>query len=193
MFAPDLPLKTARLVLRSFVRSDIEVLLDLQSRPEVVRYMPWGARDRDEVTAVLEDRLSHHALREEGERITLAVTLAAGGALIGDVVLKWISEAHRQGEIGFSFLPEHQGRGYATEAVGPVLEMGFGGLGLHRIVGHCDPRNGPSVRLMERLGMRREAHLRENECFKGEWADELIYAMLASEWRARPTRREETT
>jgi RimJ/RimL family protein N-acetyltransferase len=81
--------------------------------------------------------------------------------------------------------PDHQGHGYATEATGLVLRLGFEELGLHRIVGRLDARNVASAGVLERLGMRREAHLRENEFVKGEWVDELVYAMLASEWRER--------
>ncbi len=66
-----------------------------------------------------------------------------------------------------------------------MLRLGFDDLGLHRIIGRCDARNTASARLMERLGMRREAHFRENEWFKGEWGDELIYAMLDREWSER--------
>ena len=63
-----------------------------------------------------------------------------------------------------------------------MLRIGFEEVGFHRIVGRLDARNAASAAVLERVGMRREAHLRENEFIKGEWADELIYAMLASEW-----------
>ena len=63
--------------------------------------------------------------------------------------------------------------------------MGFELLGLHRIIARCDARNGASARVMERLGMRREGHLVENEFIKGEWTDELLYALLEQEWRSR--------
>ena len=65
-----------------------------------------------------------------------------------------------------------------------MLGLGFDDLHLHRIEGRCDPRTSRSWRLLERLGMRREAHFRENEIFKVEWGDEYVYALLASEWRA---------
>ena len=64
-----------------------------------------------------------------------------------------------------------------------MLALGFDGLGLHRISGRCDPRNPGSVGVLERLGMRREAHFRENEIVKGEWIDEYVYALLEAEWR----------
>ncbi len=63
--------------------------------------------------------------------------------------------------------------------------MGFQTLGLHRIVARCDARNVASARVMERLGMRREALLVENEMVKDEWTDELVYALLDREWRHR--------
>ena len=75
------------------------------------------------------------------------------------------------------------------EMLGRVLDaLGrpFDGLGLHRVVARVDARNGPSLRLCERLGMRREAVLRENEWFKGEWSDEVDYALLEQEWAAAP-------
>ncbi len=78
--------------------------------------------------------------------------------------------------------PDQHGRGYGREATLEMLRLGFEGLGLHRIIGRCDARNDTSARLMERLGMRREAHFRENEWVKGEWCDEYVYALLAAEW-----------
>ena len=66
-----------------------------------------------------------------------------------------------------------------------MLGLAFDGLGLHRVVARCDGRNTASVAVMERLGMRKEAHFVENEFVKGEWADEIVHAMLAEEWRAK--------
>jgi len=185
MLQPDYPIETKRLLLRAFVAGDLDALHRLQSLPEVVRYLMWGPRSRAEVTDILNDRIRRIGLAAEGDKLILAVTLRDGGTLIGDASLSWLSARHRQGEIGFVPLPEYHGEGYGREAAAAMLALGFGGLRLHRIIGRCDARNAASARLMERLGMRREAHLRENELFKGEWADELQCAMLASEWRAR--------
>jgi RimJ/RimL family protein N-acetyltransferase len=106
----------------------------------------------------------------------------ASGALVGYVTLT--VEQHRQGEIGFIFHPDHQGRGYATEAGRAVLGIAFGAYGLHRVSGRLEARNAASARVLEKLGMRREAHLVETEWIKGEWQSELVYALLASEWRS---------
>jgi RimJ/RimL family protein N-acetyltransferase len=69
-----------------------------------------------------------------------------------------------------------------------MLDFGFGTLGLHRVWGDCDPRNEASVRVQRKLGMRQEAHFRENALIKGEWVDSLIHAILDREWAARPRR-----
>ena len=100
-------------------------------------------------------------------------------------VLRIVAPAHRGGELGFIFHPDHSGRGYAIEAARVVLDVAFGEFGLHRVTGSCDARNLASARLMERLGMRREAHFRSNEYVKDEWCDELVYAILREEWVVR--------
>ena len=94
-----------------------------------------------------------------------------------------MSDEHKTGEIGFSFDPASQGRGYATEAARALIDFGFGGMGFHRVIGRLEARNTASARVLEKLGMRREAHLVENEWVKGEWQSELVYAMLEHEWR----------
>jgi RimJ/RimL family protein N-acetyltransferase len=76
------------------------------------------------------------------------------------------------------FNPEHHGRGYATEAASAVLDLAFETFGLHRITGSLEARNAASARVLEKLGMRREAHLVENELVKGEWQSEIVYARL---------------
>ena len=110
-----------------------------------------------------------------------------GGLMrVGDVSLFLTSAEHRQGELGFIFHPAHQGRGYATEAAGALLrELAFGTFGLHRVTGRAEARNAASIRVMEKLGMRREAHLVENELVKGEWQSELVYAVRQSQSRRR--------
>jgi RimJ/RimL family protein N-acetyltransferase len=179
------PLATKRLLLRPFVADDLDAVHDMQSREEVTRYLNWGPMSRDEARVMLERISKLTGFDGEGEGLRLAGVTTDDGMLIGDFSLWRISREHNTGEIGFVLHPDRQGKGYAQEAMTVLLGIGFDRAGFHRIVGRCDARNLPSARLMERLGMRREAHLRENELIKGEWTDELVYAMLASEWTAR--------
>jgi RimJ/RimL family protein N-acetyltransferase len=81
-------------------------------------------------------------------------------------------------------VPDHAGRGYATEAARRLLRLAFEELDLHRVIGRLDTRNEASARLMQRLGMRREAHFVENQFNQGRWESELVYAILRDEWLA---------
>ena len=185
MARPTYPLTTERLLLRPFTEGDLEAVYAIESRPDVMRYLYWEPRTRDEARAALDRRVKMTSLDGEPSALRLAVVRRDSGELIGDFSLRLRSREDRQGEIGFMFHPDQQGRGYAAEAGRAVLELGFETFGLHRVYGSCDARNAASARLMERLGMRLEGTLRETEYVKGAWCDELIYAILADEWRAR--------
>ena len=181
----EFPLHTERLLLRPFEAGDFDAVYAYYSQPSVARYLYWDARNEDETRQALEKRAKDTQLSHEGDALCLAVTLKKSQHLIGEVTLFWRSEEHQQGEIGFIFSPEFGGQGYATEASEVLLNIGFETMKLHRIYGRCDARNVASYRLMERLGMRREAHLIENEWVKGEWCSELVYALLKTEWESR--------
>jgi RimJ/RimL family protein N-acetyltransferase len=176
------PLRTERLILRLFTNDDLEAVYDMQSRPEVARYLYWSPRDRRGAADSLREKLKCARIEVEGDILNLAVTRARGGPVIGDLMLHYVSAAHRQAEIGYVFHPDAQGEGLATEAARAVVDLAFRELGVHRVFGQIDARNTASARVLERLGMRREAHLVENEWVKGEWTDEVIYGVLADEW-----------
>jgi RimJ/RimL family protein N-acetyltransferase len=182
---PDYPIRTPRLTLRPYTLDDLDAVHDMQSRPEVTRYLLFGPRGRAEARTSLQQKIAATALDYEGANLTLAVVLPETGAVIGDVMLFWRSREHRQGEVGYIFHPNHGGHGYATEAAREMLRLGFDDFGLHRVIGRIDARNTASARVLERLGMRREAHFLQNEMIKGEWTDEVVFAMLEHEWRAR--------
>lgn len=181
----DAPLTTERLRLRPFALPDVDDALSYLSQPEVVRYLYWDVRTRDEVAELVGSRADQRRLADEGDRLVLAMERVCDSRVIGEVSLLWRSVAHRQGEIGFILHPDTQGHGFASEAATRVLDLAFEDLGLHRVCGHTDGRNTASAGLMRRLGMREEAHLVQAEIFKGEWGDELVYAVLEDEWRDR--------
>lgn len=172
MLLPDHPIETARLTLRFFAPADFDDLCAYQSRPDVARYLHWHARDPVQVRQALEQQCGETSLETEGDWLTFAVVWREAGRVIGEVGLRSLSREHRLGETGFIFNPDYKGRGLATEAAVAMLALGFDSLRWHRIIGSCDARNDRSARLMERIGMRREAHFVENEFVKGRWADE---------------------
>jgi len=180
----DLHLQTPRLVLREFEETDWPELHAVESDPKVVRYMSHDARSEQATRDYIRDSI---ALAHAQPRTVfdLAVTLSTSGRLVGRMGLDVRRPEHREAEVWFVLHPDVWGHGYATEGLSALFTLAFETLGVHRIFGDCDPRNVASTRVMERLGMRREGHLRENYWLKGEWCDSVLFGLLAHEWRER--------
>lgn len=181
------PIATPRLRLRPFEDGDQSFLVDLMARPEVVRWLYEPTLTAEEVAQAMPARKSRVALVAPGDVLQLVMVTRDGGQAVGHVTLAWADGPHRQGEVGFIVHPDHQGRGYATEGAETLLAIGFDTVGLHRIVGRLEARNQASAHVLERLGMRREAYFQESEWVKGEWQDEVVYALLAQEWHGGPS------
>ena len=184
MLEPVYPLRTARLDLRPYESSDLDHLRAMYALADVSRYLYSEPMGEDALVAYLSKKVAGRALARPGDGLTLLGALRETGDVVGDVALGWVSEEHRTGEVGFVLKPEFTGRGYATEMAAEMLRVGFDEFGLHRIIGRLDARNAESAAVLERLGMRREALLVDNEWVKGEWTSELDYALLADEWAA---------
>jgi RimJ/RimL family protein N-acetyltransferase len=180
-----LPIETDRLTLRRYLETDYDDLLKLQSSPDVTRFLLYDVKTPEQVRESLAGRLADVPMDADGQALTLAVIRRETGQHVGEVTLFVYSAEHRTGEIGFVFHPDFHGQGYAAEASVELLRLGFEELGMHRIIGRLDHRNTGSAKLLERLGLRLEAHFVRNEFLKGEWTDELVYALLADEWEQR--------
>jgi RimJ/RimL family protein N-acetyltransferase len=178
----SLPVTTERLVLRLFTPDDLDDLYAYQSLPEVARYLYRPPLTREECVRTLERRAAGTAWAEDDDSLALAVCRADEPGVVGEVVLKPASVRARQAEIGWVLNPAHGGRGYAAEAARAAAALAFDELGVHRLFARLDVLNTGSVRVCERLGMRREAHLVENDLDGARWGSEYVYAMLAREW-----------
>jgi RimJ/RimL family protein N-acetyltransferase len=185
VFAPDYPIRSERLLLRPLRERDYEDFHALHAHPDVARYLYNEPHDRTATSELMSDRMPLVEIEYEGDRLSLAMELRETRVMVGTCSLLYKSEDHQQGEIGYLIQPKYWGNGYATEASIALLRLGFDGMKLHRIIGRCDARNAASAGVMTKIGMRLEAHLVENEFVKGEWTDELVYAMLATEWEKR--------
>lgn len=181
-FAPSLPIRTERLLLRAFRPDDFKPLLAFHSLPDAVRFVPFEPRTRESMASALERKMASRTLQQDGDLLEFAVISTADGSLVGDVLLALRSLEHATLEVGYLFHPASGGRGLATEAVRALLDLAFHELGVHRVVARVDVRNTASRALCTRLGMRQEAHLVENTWFKGEWTSEAGYALLSGEW-----------
>ena len=125
MFAPSWPIETERLLLRPFQTDDLDELHEIHSNERAVRYLYNEARTREQVRELLGRKIAGASLHREGDWLSAAVVLHKTAQLVGDISLCWISELHRQGELGFIFHSAHHSKGYATEASRPMLAFAF--------------------------------------------------------------------
>ena len=178
----NLPIITGRLVLRRFAMDDVQALLELVRDPSVVRVMRGIEPTEASVRNYLATQTSYHPF-EQDRCFDLALERRGDGKVIG--LLSLIRRDHRKAEIGWSLGSSYRGQGYVTEGARALVAYGFATLGLHRIYATTSNLNSSSWRVMERLGMRREACMGEAEFRDGEWIDVLIYGLLDREWQAK--------
>jgi len=177
-------LTTPRLVLRDMREEDWRALRAVDGDAEVVRYQSNDVLDEAGTRAYVARTMA--SAREVPRRTyDLAITRPPDDLALGRVGLRVVRPEHREAELWFTLRRDAWGQGLASETAAAMVAFAFTQLGLHRVYGDCDPRNERSAKLMEKLGMIREAHLRENWWLKGEWCGSYIYAVLEDEWRAR--------
>ena len=172
--------ETPRLRARAFTTADVESFVAYRADPVVARYQSWSDYTLEQGRALVES-MSGVEPGVPGEWFQIALEERTGGTLVGDLALHVEADEPRQAEIGFTLAPAHQGQGYAAEALRGYVDWLFAACGLHRVYAVTDALNTPAATLLERVGMRREAHHHENVWFKGAWGSELVYAVLASE------------
>jgi RimJ/RimL family protein N-acetyltransferase len=185
----ELIFATERLIIRRIQAADADACHEWMSDPQVARYEYWAPYTLEKTRAEMAE-LARVTPGTIGVWNLHGACLKETEEIIGCVLIRMNDEVNRQAEIGFHFHPAHWGRGYAREAAAGLIAYGFETMRAHRIHGVADARNAASIRVMERLGMRREACLRENCFVKGEWCDEVVYALLASEWPGAATDRQ---
>lgn len=178
-------LETPRLVLRDFHEPDLVAALPPSSAGADVPVQPFDLRAPDAVRAQVREAI---ATSKEEPRLThdLAVTLKDGGRLIGRAGLRRSEAEPRESLFWYVSDPGSWNQGFLGEATQALFGWAFGELGIHRLYGECDPFAEGAVKLLEQLGLRREAHFVENAWRDGKWHDTAVYALLAREWKARP-------
>ncbi|SFR68079.1 Protein N-acetyltransferase, RimJ/RimL family [Agromyces sp. CF514] len=211
--ATVVPIETERLVLRPLAASDADDVWEYQRLPEVLRYIPWPERDRGEAREHTVKRAGLRRLENDEDAVFFAMELVGeprmpradaagdpsgdetetdtdlpGHRVVGDIMLRLDRAEHAQIEIGWVVHPDFQGRGLAREAAAAVMAVAFDTLRAHRVHALLDARNAASAALCERLGMRREATILEEEYNDGEWQDTAMYGVLRREWAARAER-----
>lgn len=172
-------LETTRVALRRFRLTDVATFAAYRSDPDVARYQSWTAPVSLTAAATAVRGFAEADPTEPGW-FQYAVVLRSTGELVGDIGVD-LHENRMQAQIGFTLAPAFQGLGLATEAVGGLLDVLFDERGLHRVSAECDARNQASARLLLRLGFTEEGLLRANTWIKGEWTDDRLFGLLASD------------
>ncbi|AQP44746.1 GNAT family N-acetyltransferase [Tessaracoccus flavus] len=183
------PIRTDRLLLRPLRTEDVDVIVAYRNHPAVSALQDWEL-------PVTRDRVERQVAEtwvdlEPGDSRNIGIEF--DGELIGDVYVG-LDEHNRPGEdgvaeIGFTLRPEYQGKGCATEAAAAVVDDLVSRLGCHRIVAQLSPQNDASKRVLERLGMRPESLAPKSYWWRGQWDDNLVYAMSADDWLDRGAQR----
>lgn len=170
---------SARLIARPFGPRDLVPFVVMRNDPEVSRYQSWDGFTEEEGRQFLE----YLAGRKPGDAgwFQFALEERETGRFIGDCGLNIEVEKGRRARIGYTVAPRYWNRGFATEAVAALVTYAFESFPLHRIAASVDPRNLASCRVLENCGFVREALFRQSEWFKGEWADDAVYARLRSD------------
>lgn len=177
-----LPLETPRLILREVTPDDFDDIHEYATDPEVIRYMNWGPNTRRVTRSVLNGWIKDQR-RWPRRIVNMAAHHKADDRMIGAVRFAVIDPKSLTCDFGYSFNRAYWNRGLATEAAGALVDLAFERLGMRRVFATCDARNTGSWRVMEKLGMRREALFRQDVAAHDGWRDTYLYAILKDEWR----------
>ena len=182
---PTLPADGIR--LRALTPDDAGAVLEIFGDPEVIRWMSIarlededGARD---FIAEIDHFAAEGTLYQWGIEIDEDDAEKGACTVVGTVTLAGIDHRHRRAEVGFAVTRRLQGRRIASRALPALIDFAFGSMDLHRLEADVDPENAPSLKILERLGFRREGHLRERYHQDGEWRDAVLLGLLRREWR----------
>jgi len=173
-------IETERLILRDFTEDDWVKVHYYCSDEEVTKYTFWGPNSEEQTKVFIRSSINSqfNIPRTNHE---LAIINKSTNELIGNCCL---NVEGSNAEIGFCFSKHHWGYGFATEVAGALLSYGFKERRLHRIYATCRPANIGSAMVMEKIGMKKEGHLREHFMCKNSWQDSYLYSILIQEFKS---------
>ncbi|MCC5637221.1 GNAT family N-acetyltransferase [Nostoc sp. CHAB 5844] len=177
-------LETDRLLMREFTETDSEAVFVYQSDPLYLRYYHWTQRTKADVDQFVQEFIVQQ-IEQPRTKFQLAIILKQENQLIGNCGIRINDFLLREANIGYEIDSRYWKQGYATEAAYTILKFGFEELGMHRIWSYCVAENLASARVLEKIGMSREGHLREKEWIQGRWYDHFLYAILNDEWKVK--------
>lgn len=174
-------IETERLKLRLIQQSDSAAIFEYRSDAVTNKYQGFIPKTIEEVNEFIAKTPVQFNQTETW--FQLVMIEKESGKLIGDLGVHFIGEDGFQCELGCTLNKNYHGKGLATEAMKMTIDYLFNSLSKHRIIASVDPQNVPSIRLLERLNFRQEAHFRESLLIDGKWVDDVIYGLLKKDWK----------
>lgn len=174
-------IETERIILRPISIKDNEEVFNYRSDSETNKYQGFVPKELSEVDKFIAKKPAEFNQPESW--FQLVIIEKKSNEIIGDIGVHFIGDDGFQCELGCTIRKKQQGKGFATEAMKITIDYLFNSLNKHRIIGSVDPRNTNSIRLLERLNFRKEAHFKESLFINGEWVDDVIYGLLKSDWK----------
>lgn len=174
--------RTQRLKIRPIQMEDKVDLFEYRSDPETFKHLSVVPEKLEDIENFIKN--SSIDINIPGTWFQFVIILKGKNKLIGDVGVHFLDtdSTNQQVEIGYTLNRNFRGQGFAYETLTEIIDYLFISLHKHRIIASIDPSNFASIKLIEKLGFRKEAHFRKSLFFHGEWVDDLVYAQLKSEW-----------
>jgi RimJ/RimL family protein N-acetyltransferase len=173
-------LESSRLIIRPINCDDKYEIFNYRCDTETNKYQGWIPKTINDVESFI-NNISKQ-INEPETWFQFAVIEKQHHEIIGDLGIHFIDKDNKQVEIGCTLNKKSHNQGYATESIKKVIDYLFNDLNKHRIIASIDPENKNSIRLVERIGFRKEAHFVESLYLNGKWVDDLIYALLKKDW-----------
>ena len=172
---------TERTLIRPIEPTDNEQVFRYRSDAQTNQYQGFIPKSLQEVDNFIAKNPT--TINQNNTWFQLVILEKASNHLIGDVGIHFIGNDGFQCEIGCTLDKDYHGKGFATEVMKAVISYLFKDLGKHRITASIDPENTTSIRLVEKLGFRKEAHFKKSLLFKGKWVDDIVYGLLNEEFQ----------
>ncbi len=169
-------LESERLLFRKILADDVHDIYELRTNEQVIKYSDRPKMKNMEEAKEMFKKISDSFQNNEG--IAWAIDLKETKKTIGHITYWRIIKEHHRAEIGYAMFPEYWGKGFMTEAIKKIIEYGFTVIKFHSIEANVNPANLPSIKLLERVGFKREAYFKENYFFNGKFLDSVIYSLI---------------
>jgi len=170
---------TKRTILKSLSIKDAKDLFAYRSLPEVYNLQSWFPKNISDAEYFIKT-YSYNTEITEDQWKQFGIYSNKDNSLIGDC--GFCVQSGNQAEIGYTISPFYQRKGIGSEVVESLINFLFKELPLQKIIAKTDPENIGSIKVLERMGFLKEAHLVQNVKIRGEWKDDLVYAILRGEW-----------